>query len=75
MRHSTGDTGIKWKNLSEKKISNVFRENQDCIPEWLANFEYEYSKRGVDLIDSGYEFQLKFETTIQQLSGKNQLEL
>jgi hypothetical protein len=71
LRHSTQTDGIKWKILSETKFSEVFRDNQDCVPEWLANFEYEFSKRGMDLVDSGHEYQLKFEALVVNLKDRN----
>ena len=72
LRHSTQTDGAKWKKMSESKISKVFRENQDCIPDWLSNFEYEVSKKGIDLIDQGCEFQLKFESLVQNLASRDQ---
>lgn len=69
LRRSTQTDGTKWKSMSESKFSEVFRENQDCIPDWLPNFEYEYQKKGIDLIDSGFEYQIKFENLVK--STKN----
>ena len=54
--------------MSERKISDVFRENQECIQEWLANFEYEFSKKSMDLMQSGFDYQNELEILVMRMA-------